>query len=146
MGNFFHPRSVPGKGPSRGHFQSATPDGGRQVKCIVGQRRMLGTYLWDFQKEGYFWRHTSFAHLSWLVDLRGLLPMCMSDLCACVCVCWCGCVLTCTLIIGPSSSLDFDSALSSCQPTTFLLCRSHLVSRWQLHGDASHNTAKCTNH
>ena len=145
MGNFFHPRSVPGKGPSRGHFQSATPDGGRQVRCIVGQQRMLGAYLWDFSKRGLFLEaHILCSPFMTCGSAGSVTHMHVRSLC--VCVCGTGCVLTCTLIIGPSSSLDFDSALSSCQPTTFLLCRSHLVSRWQLHGDASHNTAKCTNH
>lgn len=27
---------MPGKGPSRGHFWSGTPDAGRLVRCIVG--------------------------------------------------------------------------------------------------------------
>lgn len=65
-----------------------------------------------------------------------------------MCIYVCGCVITCTFdqtfIIGPVSSLDFESMPSSCQPTTLLLCRSSFLKRWQPHGDALHNIAKCT--
>lgn len=39
-----------------------------------------------------------------------------------VCKCRLQCTFDQTLIIGPSSFLDFDLVLSSCQPTTLLLC------------------------
>lgn len=131
-GKVFKQRSMPGKGASTGHFHTGeAPDGGRQVRCIVGLGRMLRAYLGDFQKRGLFFTFMTSAGY----------PCVRSQ-----CVCALTCTFDQTSIIGPSSSLDFDSALSSCQPTTLLLCCSHFVSRWQLHADASHNTAECTNH
>lgn len=102
---------------------------------------MIRAYQWDFKKKRVIFGETSWAHL---YDLC-ISGECYSRVCP-ICVCMCGC--TCTFdqifIIGPSSSLDFDLVLSSCQPTTFLSFRSHFVCSWQLLEDASHNTAKCS--
>lgn len=44
------------------------------------------------------------------------------------------------LIIGPSSSLDFDLELSSCQQPLFLHSASIFMLKWQLHCDGAQHS------
>lgn len=121
---------VPGK---TARHNAAGPDGGRQVRCIVGP-------VGDF-----FFRDTSYAHLLWLAHTQRECCPCPCQICVCVCVPVPA--FDQTFIIGPSSSFDTNSARCRHANQPLYFCAvSHFVSRWQPHADASHDSAECTNH
>lgn len=84
---------MPGK---TARHNAAGPDGGRQVRCIVGP-------VGDF-----FFRDTSYAHLLWLAHTQRECCPCPCQICVCVCVPVPA--FDQTFIIGPSSSFDTNSA------------------------------------
>lgn len=91
------------------------------VRCIVGLRVCL------------FLERSIFRSPLWLMHLWGMLTMWMSELRlhvrvrACVNMRQRGreCPFDQAFMIVPDSSLDFDLALSSCQPSTFPLSSFH---------------------
>lgn len=80
-----------------------------------------------------FLERSVFRSPLWLMHLWGMLTMWMSELRLHVCVRACvnmrqrgrECPFDQAFIIVPDSSLDFDLALSSCQPSTFPLSSFH---------------------